>query len=59
MTNTTPTTTAHSRDREDQENSLEQAQEDHGDSSGPPAQPSNAGSSDKRRAPGRKPLFGT
>ncbi len=59
MTNTTPAKTTHSRDPEEQENSLQRAQEGHGDSPGPPAQQGNSGSSDQSRGPGRKPLFGT
>jgi hypothetical protein len=59
MTDTTQTQVSRNGDPKESEHAREQAQEDHGGSSGPPAQHSHAGSSGQRSAPGRKPLFGT
>jgi hypothetical protein len=59
MTDTPPTTATRKGDPGESERAREQAEDDEGDSSDPPAQQSKAVSSGQRPSPGRTPLFGT
>lgn len=57
MPDTTPTQVPHNGDPQGSEHAAEQAQEDQGGSSGPPAPRSHADLLARHSAPGRKPLF--
>lgn len=59
MPDPTPTQVSHNGAPKGPKHVREQAQEDQGGSSVPPAQQSHAGLSAQRSAAGRKPLFGS